>query len=354
MIDIDTVAQYICWYIAIQVGCRCMNPVSLKKVYLPGINEQFKLDRISNNFGPAIKSDEVKAVLGGFFKIYDRMHPYAERMKIAFGVDMALKSPAVMQRERWYQKHGADQEIMQRRMFVVMCVGIYFMLRKGEHICKKNGAPAGLTREKIVFLGEDGEMIAYNNIGRAGFEARKVCIPTSFSKTDHSGFGRRPWHMRQDDPRKADVCIVQILEKWIATTRDIYGATEEQELYELPGLPAVSIKDLHEIMTSTVLETTNGRKIPRKATSHSLRYGGATMLAQAGFPQYLIAHYGGWTADSEALKRYVVPSEESIKKVSEYMTSMALENPSRHYIEDAMAVWSERQKKSSKGGKTKR
>ena len=44
MIDIDTVAQYICWYIAIQVGCRCMNPVSLKKVYLPGINEQFKLD----------------------------------------------------------------------------------------------------------------------------------------------------------------------------------------------------------------------------------------------------------------------------------------------------------------------
>ena len=35
MIDIDTVAQYICWYIAIQVGCRCMNPVSLSKVYLP-------------------------------------------------------------------------------------------------------------------------------------------------------------------------------------------------------------------------------------------------------------------------------------------------------------------------------
>jgi hypothetical protein len=109
MIDIDTVAQYICWYIAIQVGCRCMNPVSLSKVYLPGISEQFKLDRISNNFRPAIKSDEVKAVLDGFFKIYDRMHPYAERMKIAFGVDMALKSPAVMQKERWYQKHGADQ-----------------------------------------------------------------------------------------------------------------------------------------------------------------------------------------------------------------------------------------------------
>ena len=66
------------------------------------------------------------------------------------------------------------------------------------------------------------------------------------------------------------------------------------------------------------------------------------MLAGAGFPQYLIAHYGGWTTDSQALKRYVVPSEESIQRVSSYMTSMALGSPSKHYIEDAIAVWDER------------
>jgi hypothetical protein len=54
------------------------------------------------------------------------------------------------------------------------------------------------------------------------------------------------------------------------------------------------------------------------------------MMAAAGFPQYLIAHYGGWRADSEALRRYIVPSDESIARVSKYMTDMALAQPSRH------------------------
>ena len=58
------------------------------------------------------------------------------------------------------------------------------------------------------------------------------------------------------------------------------------------------------------------------------------MLAAAGFPQYLIAHYGGWKPGSASLERYARPSEESIRRVSEYMTAVALVNPSRHYIQD--------------------
>ena len=49
------------------------------------------------------------------------------------------------------------------------------------------------------------------------------------------------------------------------------------------------------------------------------------------------AHYGGWTADSESLKRYIVPSVESIERVSYYMAKMALERPSEHYLFDAIA-----------------
>jgi hypothetical protein len=68
------------------------------------------------------------------------------------------------------------------------------------------------------------------------------------------------------------------------------------------------------------------------------------MMASAGFPQYLIAHYGGWAENSSALKKYIRPSDASIAMVSEYMTTMALGEPSRHYIEDALAA----RKKGSK------
>ncbi len=45
----------------------------------------------------------------------------------------------------------------------------------------------------------------------------------------------------------------------------------------------------------------------KKPTSHSLRYGGATMMAAAGFPQYIIAIYGGWTENSTSLRIYTKP-----------------------------------------------
>ena len=95
-------------------------------------------------------------------------------------------------------------------------------------------------------------------------------------------------------------------------------------------------------MRDAVRSYTGDVPIGRIATTHSLRYGGATMMAAAGFPQYLIAHYGGWRADSEALRRYIVPSDESIARVSKYMTDMALAQPSRHYIDDAIALYQSR------------
>ena len=61
-----------------------------------------------------------------------------------------------------------------------------------------------------------------------------------------------------------------------------------------------------------------------KPTSHSLRYGGATMMAAAGFPQYVIAHYGGWVEGSSSLKIYARPSEKMLQAVSAHMAPTVL------------------------------
>jgi integrase len=56
-----------------------------------------------------------------------------------------------------------------------------------------------------------------------------------------------------------------------------------------------------------------------KVSAHSLRYGGATMLAAAGLPHYLIAWYGGWTEDSSTMRMYATLGNEAISLVSSTM-----------------------------------
>ena len=79
-------------------------------------------------------------------------------------------------------------------------------------------------------------------------------------------------------------------------------------LYDVPGLPSLTMEVLHDVMDRT-LRSLGVAGYGIRATSHSLRYGGATMLAAAGFPQYIIAHYGGWSENSSALKIYARPSD---------------------------------------------
>ena len=92
--------------------------------------------------------------------------------------------------------------------------------------------------------------------------------------------------MRQSDRW---VCIVCILERWIKWTRDVYGAGEELGIYEVLDFKVLRKQDVERVMQSVLA---SGITNARNMTSLCLRYGGATMLAPAGFPHYLIAYYG--------------------------------------------------------------
>ena len=57
-----------------------------------------------------------------------------------------------------------------------------------------------------------------------------------------------------------------------------------------------------------------------KVSAHSLRYGGATMLAAAGLPQYVIEYFfGGWAENSKALKIYIQVGAGAVDQVSRIM-----------------------------------
>jgi integrase len=127
---------------------------------------------------------------------------------------------------------------------------------------------------------------------------------------------------------------VQILEHWFRHTRDEHGAKEDDALYFVPNLPEFKLDSLHRAMADTAhrMGLHSDASAP---TSHSLRYGGATMMAAAGFPQYLIAQYGGWSEKSSSLKIYTKASAAMIQEVSRHMTEMSKLNVSKMFLIDA-------------------
>ena len=58
----------------------------------------------------------------------------------------------------------------------------------------------------------------------------------------------------------------------------------------------------------------------KKISAHSLRYGGATMLAAAGMPQYVIEYFGGWAKDSKSLRLNIQLGNEAVSKASVVMS----------------------------------
>jgi len=323
-------------YIAVHCGLRGLDPKTLEVTYLPGIAAIFDKRRAecSQLFRKVTHSKEVKLVLKGFQRRYEECNPRANKIVLPYGYDLAILSRTVPENLQLFK--GKDAEVLMQRAFVCQVMGITFLLRKSEHIIKKSkheDRKTPLHRNQIVFFTRGQIPIAYKDIGN--IEAHAVVLNVKFAKADQSGYGRRNKHIRQ--PSTPDTCTVSILEKYIKTTRDQYKCTETDGVYYLPKHGDLSLSILHKIMQNTVASC-GVKDFGKKVTSHSLRYGGATMLAAAGLPHYIIAIYGGWSPDSKSLRIYTKPSDMMANKVSRHMAKMAKEESSIYFINDAYVI----------------
>ena len=81
-----------------------MNPESIRRVYLPGIATHFDKERKPC----ADVFRVVKMVIVGFEKIFEKENPKAGRVRIPFGLDMALVSKKVMKKGFLHVKSWAS------------------------------------------------------------------------------------------------------------------------------------------------------------------------------------------------------------------------------------------------------
>jgi hypothetical protein len=223
----------------------------------------------------------------------------------------------MVERAAKIMRDHAQQDVWDRaRVRVALRTGIYFLLRRSEFLGEDRKTKMGLPRSCLLFFTKDGHPILYHDVGST-LMADSVHLNVRFSKVDQDGYGRILQHRRQ----VSGSCIVKDLEEWISLTRDKYKLGEEEELFHLPGRSRMTGQVLGEVMKLTAVSL--GLDSSR-VSAHSLRYGGATMLA-AGLPQYVLAYYGGWSETSSSLRLYSGPGTDTIDQVSAHMSRMASE-----------------------------
>jgi len=179
----------------------------------------------------------------------------------------------------------------------------------------------------VHFFRKDGYRLPYMLIGKE--QADQVYVNILFSKMDQKGRGRVLRHVRQHSNHQA--CIVQELEQWVATLRDQFGLADDRYLFSLPGESDLTSEKLATAMKQCCVRMGIKSEL---VSCHSLRFGGATMLAASGLPYYIIAYYGGWSENSQTLPLYTQPGREAASKVSAAMAKEAGNGLADTFIRD--------------------
>ena len=321
-------------YIASEIGVRQMSPKSIENVYVPGILSALTFHNADEPMRLAYDRRSVRDTLTGFKKLHAERSPEGAQIKVPFSVNLANEAKRILVSKDAVlaQLQGLSADLLElaiRRLHIAMLFGIFFLLRKSEFLdetptaADKPSSSTGAARSRtkkstavrrfVIFYDEHNREIPYEKIGIT--RASRLMFDVHRGKADQFGKGRFNSHSRQ----ATGTCLVTLLEDFFRETRDRQGGTKESDpIFHVQGLPRLTSECLKQAMRAVALFV--GLPADR-ISAHSLRYGGATLMASAGFPEFIIAQYGGWVEGSESLKIYIRPTRETIDSVSRHMAS---------------------------------
>ena len=296
-------------FVGFEIGVRGMTPRSIRDTYLSAINREFVENRINNHFDSAIHSAFIKFILRGYMRIYHRMNPIASLKKLAFTIELVnyLEPALKLYKPEW------NIGLKRRALILALKFGIYFLLRKSEYMPSVNNLYQSLRWHRIKFYDTLGYKIGWGckDINKV----RSMEIKIDRSKTDQFGIGRIVRHTAVDGPN----CICKLAFKWKLHCINNASATQDDGIFDTKSYGIIVNED--EVARTMKFIVRSLGWSDKKVSAHSLRYGGATMLAAAGMPQYVIEYFGGWAKDSKSLRLYIQLGNEAVSKVSQAMSN---------------------------------
>ena len=303
------VTEVVCNYLAFECGVRNLAPVSIKAVYIPGVVNLFTLNRLPSAaiLRAAASDGLVTMIYNGFGRLYRLVNPKSASIKLAFTASSAVRAHALL-RSGVIVLGGFDSlssslgVLAILRIFASLLFGIMFLLRKSEFLFKE-GKPFPPTRDTLHTHRprgrHPGSLAGLRRRPRQGGpvgERPRLHTPTPtrwrLHCCCHGGVLSAlppPWSKAQRQP---------VLSPRLASPDLLSPIPRHEGDGHCDGLPAARV------------------------STHSLRYGGATMLASGGYPEYIIAMYGGWAEGSASLRRYTRPTMAMIGDVSRHMQAM--------------------------------
>ena len=208
----ERIISYVCFEVL-----RGMSPESIIRNYLPHIENYMAEERIEIRFHEARATKRVRLVCKGLLNAYFKKNPKKGRVKVVFSLPMTDAVPVFLRHEPVW---------LQQLIRLAMRVGIWFLLRKGEYL-KTSRNNGGIRRRELEFTASSGARIQYTHVGTS-VVAQALNVNVTFSKTDPHGYGRLVSHQRQPP---GSPCIVSEMERFIAMTRDLWGAGEDMAVF---------------------------------------------------------------------------------------------------------------------------
>ena len=280
--------------------------------YLAHIRHTFELSGVKNHFATALLSPTFKLVVRGVQRIYADNNPGSLVKKLAFTLELVKYLDEALPRIV-YSVDSWKESLRRRALVVDMELGIYFLLRRSEFLpCRTSGGTCsrGLLWSDVRFMDVEGRLIPFKSVSVAAADSVSVLVRRS--KTDQLGEGRVRTHRKQ----RQGHCIVTVLANWLLELRAM-GADATSHVFEHKGVSIINDVAIAEAMRAITRYV--GLR-DNMTSTHSLRYGGATMLAAAGIPAYAITHFGGWAEDSKMIRQYVQLGGQMTDDVSRVMS----------------------------------
>jgi hypothetical protein len=198
---------------------------------------------------------------------------------------------------------------LQDTAFFTALVFGFTMLTRVSNYLPISSATYHLNTEHVAFTvapppGSDGPPIEVTadqlgDIPLSRIIGASACLTRS--KTDTVGKGRRiPFIRREVNPPTCVYDIVTVLYQYVQAIRPSRG----NPFFYVPSL-SWSLSPAHFNSRLRMVAARHGLD-PNRVHSHSVRIGGATVLAAAQVPDYVIMAMGGWA--STVYLQYVRPS----------------------------------------------
>jgi integrase len=196
-----------------------------------------------------------------------------------------------------YKVKYPPQVYKNRAIYTAMRLAHLLMLRISEYTITR--ANHFIRGQDISFCLDDGSYVASPHVSYPkASRITGVLIDVRSAKNDKHGAGHRFYFARE--AATSSQCICTVLLEWAL----IAFPTMAQPFFSYRSRWRLSRQDMSEALKAVAILV---HLDPSRVSPHSLRYGGASALAAANTPSYLIQQLGRWK--SLAFLHYIHLSE---------------------------------------------